>query len=128
MVREQYALTQELLLKHKDKVQELGDQLLENETMNLPMIIDVLGSRPYGMNESMSQYLDELNERKAKDDKAAAEKEAQRLAGEADAAQTELSKGLEDKQDEASDNKEQEDKERPNAETTIIDSKEGEGK
>lgn len=79
--------------------------------MNLPMIIDVLGDRPYGMNESMSQYLDELVERKAKEAAAAAEKEAQALAGEADAAQTELSKDLEDKQGEPSDNKEQEDKE-----------------
>jgi hypothetical protein len=38
------------------------------------MIIDVLGQRPYGMNEAMSQYLDELNERKIKEDQEAAEK------------------------------------------------------
>jgi len=64
VVREQYALTQELLRTHKDKIQALGDALLENETMNLPMIIDILGARPYGMSESLSQYLDELNLRK----------------------------------------------------------------
>jgi len=38
------------------------------------MLIDVLGQRPFGMNETMSQYLDELNERKIKDDQEAAEK------------------------------------------------------
>ena len=91
LVREQYALTRDLLLEHKDKIQALGDQLLEKETMNLPMIIDVLGDRPYGMNETMSQYLDELTKRKEKE----AEEEA---AEEVDAAQTELSKSLEDSQ------------------------------
>ena len=54
LVREQYALTRDLLLEHKDKIKELGDQLLEKETMNLPMIIDVLGDRPYGMKETIS--------------------------------------------------------------------------
>ena len=89
LVREQYSLTRDLLLEHKDKIQALGDQLLDKETMNLPMIVDVLGARPYGMNETMSEYLEELTSRKIKDDKDTAEKEA-------DAAQTELSKSLDD--------------------------------
>lgn len=128
LVREQYALTRDLLREHKDKIQELGDRLLENETMNLPMIIDVLGHRPFGMPETMLQYLDELNERKAKDDKAAAEKAAAALASETDAAETELSKELEDKPVDASDSNEQEGTEKPPAEAPIIDSKEGEDK
>ena len=85
--------------------------------MNLPMIIDVLGDRPYGMNESMTQYLDELNKRKAKEDKEEAEEEV-------DAAQTELSKSLDDSQAETGENE----KEKPDAEAPIIDQKDSEEK
>lgn len=117
LVREQYALTRELLLEHKDKIQALGDQLLEKETMNLPAIIDVLGDRPYGMNESLAQYLDELNKRKAKEE-----------TDEADAAQTKLSKSLEDSQAEAGDNSGEDGNEKPDAEAPIIDQKADEEK
>ena len=38
----------------------LGDVLLEKETIGLPDIIKVLGERPYGMSETMREYLTEL--------------------------------------------------------------------
>ena len=60
IVSEQYALTKELLTKHKDKMQALGDTLLEKETINLPQIIEILGERPYGLNESAEKYLTEM--------------------------------------------------------------------
>ena len=41
----------------------LGDLLLEKETINLKDIIGVLGARPAGMNETMTEYLTELTER-----------------------------------------------------------------
>lgn len=53
-----------MLLLHKDKIEALGNALLEKETVNLPDIIEVLGQRPFGMNEVMTEYLDELNTRK----------------------------------------------------------------
>ena len=75
LVREQYKLTKDLLLEHKDKIQELGDRLLERETLNLPSIIEVLGRRPYGMNETMTEYLEELTQRQEKEEAEAAETE-----------------------------------------------------
>ena len=41
----------------------LGDLLLEKETINLKDIIGVLGARPAGMSETMTEYLTELTER-----------------------------------------------------------------
>lgn len=64
-----------MLLLHKDKIEALGNALLEKETVNLPDIIEVLGQRPFGMNEVMTEYLDELNTRKIKDKEDALKKE-----------------------------------------------------
>jgi hypothetical protein len=50
---------------------------MEKETVNLPDIIDVLGKRPYGMNEYMTEYLEELQQRKEKDEKLAMEEAEQ---------------------------------------------------
>jgi len=38
----------------------LGDVLLEKESIGLPEIVEVLGDRPYGMNEVMTEYLSEM--------------------------------------------------------------------
>lgn len=69
IVKEQYALTKELLLEHKDKIEALGETLLEKETINLPIIVDILGKRPYGMNETLEKYLSEMTKRNSDDDK-----------------------------------------------------------
>jgi len=53
----------------------LGDALLEKETVNLPDIIEVLGTRPFGMNEVMEEYLSELKARDLKDKEDALKKE-----------------------------------------------------
>jgi len=66
-----------LLLEHKDKISALGDALLEKETVNLPDIIEVLGTRPFGMNEVMEEYLAELKSREQKDKEEAALKKEQ---------------------------------------------------
>jgi hypothetical protein len=34
--------------------------LLEKESIGLPEIVEVLGERPYGMNETMTTYLEEM--------------------------------------------------------------------
>lgn len=63
IVREQYALTRELLDSKRELIEKLADKLLEKETVNLPDIIDVLGERPYGMNETLTEYLQEMRQR-----------------------------------------------------------------
>ena len=67
IVKEQYQLAKDILSDKKDLVEALGERLLEKETINLPDIIDVLGERPYGMNETMKEYLTELREREVKE-------------------------------------------------------------
>ena len=75
IVKEQYKLTKELLMEKKDMIQQLGDLLLEKETINLPDIISVLGERPYGMSESAQDYLTEMKEDIENEAKAQAEEE-----------------------------------------------------
>lgn len=75
IVQEQYQLTKELLTKHKDKMQALGDTLLEKETINLPQIIEILGDRPYGLNESAEKYLKEMEKRATEEANKAEEEE-----------------------------------------------------
>lgn len=50
-------------MEHKSKIQALGDELLDKETVGLPEIIKVLGERPFGMNEVMTNYLEEMKRR-----------------------------------------------------------------
>lgn len=64
----------------------MGDALLEKETVNLPDIIEVLGTRPFGMNEVMEEYLSELKERAVKDKEEALKKENDEKEEEVDAA------------------------------------------
>ena len=64
---------------------------MEKETINLPDIVEILGERPFGMSETMKEYLEELNQRtkKEEEEKQKAEEEA-----EADAAKSQLEESL----------------------------------
>jgi hypothetical protein len=42
----------------------LGDELLLKETIGLPEIIKILGERPFGMSDTMKEYLKEMEKRK----------------------------------------------------------------
>ena len=48
-------------------MQALGDSLLEHETIGLPQIIEILGDRPYGMNETAQKYLEEMKKRQSEE-------------------------------------------------------------
>jgi len=104
-VKEQYGLAKELLLEKKDKVEQLGDLLMEKETINLKDIIGVLGARPAGMSETMTEYLYELTERLEQEEEQAKRDAEQQPEDEAaiDAA--------EDKNAESSEEKETKEKE-----------------
>lgn len=77
IVKDQYAKTKELLEAKKDLVEQLANRLLEKETINLPDIIDVLGERPYGMNETLQEYLTEMKSRKSEEAAEKADEEAE---------------------------------------------------
>lgn len=45
-------------------IYSLGDELLAKETIGLPEIIKILGERPFGMSDTMKEYLKEMEKRK----------------------------------------------------------------
>merc|ERR1712100_913008 len=92
VVKEQYERTKQLLIDHKDKVQALGDVLLEKETIGLPDIVKVLGERPHGMSEAMKDYLTELQQREA-DEAAKKDLEAEEDDDDADLTAEEAEEG-----------------------------------
>jgi len=46
----------------------LAERLLENETLSLPDIVEIMGERPFPMKESVVEYLQELKARKEVDE------------------------------------------------------------
>lgn len=70
-------------MEKRDMVQQLGDLLMEKETINLTDIIGVLGTRPAGMSETMKEYLHELTLRQEKEAQEKAEGEAEEAAEQA---------------------------------------------
>ena len=59
------------MTEKKHLVEALAEELLDKESMSLPDIIRVLGDRPFEMNEHVRNYLEELEERKVKEDEDA---------------------------------------------------------
>jgi spore coat polysaccharide biosynthesis protein SpsF (cytidylyltransferase family) len=57
----------------------LAEELLAKESIGLPDIIRILGDRPFPMKENVKEYLQEMLDRKEKDDAAAAETPASNL-------------------------------------------------
>ena len=49
----------QLLLEHKDKVQQLSETLLEKESVDLEILLDVLGPRPFESFSSGDKYIEE---------------------------------------------------------------------
>ena len=77
IVKEQYAEAKALLITKKDLIEKLADKLMEKETINLPDIIGVLGDRPYGMSETLMEYLTEMKTKQAQDLEKVKEREAE---------------------------------------------------
>ena len=48
----------------------LAEELLAKESIGLPDIIRILGDRPFPMKETVREYLQEMLDRKEKEDKA----------------------------------------------------------
>jgi len=47
----------------QDKIKLLAERLLEQETLSLPDIVEIMGERPFAMKESVTEYLKELKAR-----------------------------------------------------------------
>jgi hypothetical protein len=60
-----YAEVKELLTSKKAEIEALAECLLEKESINLPEIMAILGERPYPLKDSVKEYLEELEKRKA---------------------------------------------------------------
>ena len=98
LVEECYARTKELLESKRDLIEALSEKLLEQESINLPTIIEVLGERPFPMKESLKDYLRELEARKESEERAAFDAEAS-APDEENAAGTDQSKQPESQED-----------------------------
>ncbi len=59
-----YITAREIIVKHKEKLINLSEALLDKETLDLNDLIQILGERPFPMEEFMKDYLSEVNERK----------------------------------------------------------------
>lgn len=74
-MNERYAACKTLLDEHKIKIEELAELLLKKETLSLPDIVDTLGERPFGVKESIAEYLTELRARQETVDEVRDEEE-----------------------------------------------------
>ena len=57
IINDSYRACREILLENKDKIEALGERLLETETLSLPDIVEIMGERPFPMKESVAEYL-----------------------------------------------------------------------
>jgi len=57
IITQTYTASRELLESKKDLIEKLAEKLLENETLSLPEIVEVLGPRPFKMKDSLKDYL-----------------------------------------------------------------------
>lgn len=57
IVDECYQRTFDLLESKREKIEALAEELLDKESINLPVIIKVLGDRPFELKESVKEYL-----------------------------------------------------------------------
>lgn len=63
IINECYTKCRSVLEANKDNIEALAERLLENETLNLTDIVEIMGERPFPMKESVTEYLHELKER-----------------------------------------------------------------
>jgi AFG3 family protein len=63
LINKCYLNCREILLEKKEFIEKLAEKLLEQETLSLPDIVEIMGERPFPMKESVAEYLKELKER-----------------------------------------------------------------
>lgn len=68
IINQAYLACREILVANKDKIEALAEKLLEQETLSLPDIVEIMGERPFPMKESVVEYLAELKARQEVDE------------------------------------------------------------
>ena len=63
IINQSYTACRKILESKQDKIKELAERLLEQETLSLPDIVEIMGERPFAMKESVVEYLKELKAR-----------------------------------------------------------------
>lgn len=62
-----------ILEDKREYIEKLAERLLQNEVLNLPDILEIMGERPFPMKETVAEYLKELQARSVVDAKIAEE-------------------------------------------------------
>jgi len=63
LIDEMYQRTMQLLLEHKDKVEQVGELLLEREVITTKDVVEAIGERPFEMPMSYKEIVDSAWER-----------------------------------------------------------------
>lgn len=58
-----------MVKEHKEQIEKLANLLLEKETIDVLDIINCIGDRPFGVHESMKEYIKEAKNRKIEEEK-----------------------------------------------------------
>lgn len=60
IINRSYVDCKKILEDKKEFIEKLAERLLQNEVLNLPDIVEIMGPRPFPMKESVQEYLREL--------------------------------------------------------------------
>ena len=60
IINKSYVACRTILEEKREFIEKLAEKLLENETLSLPDIVEVMGARPFPMKETVVEYMREL--------------------------------------------------------------------
>lgn len=63
------ARARSLVIEHKEQIEKIANLLLEKETIDVLDIINSIGDRPFGVHESMKEYIREAKNRRLEEEK-----------------------------------------------------------
>ena len=92
IINQSYVACRQILESKQEKIKQLAERLLEQETLSLPDIVEIMGERPFAMKESVVEYLQELKARQEVD--AQLNEEEARLAAENELKKKEMNESL----------------------------------
>lgn len=82
IIKEAAVLARKLIKENREKIEKLSQRLLEEKTLDLRQIIEVLGERQFEIKENVARYLEaieEIKENTVQEEKIEEKKEAEKL-------------------------------------------------